>query len=221
MIKKPITYKVAVVSLAEPFNKSNLDWIDITDAMLMYQTPDGYFDFKTTTEGYFEFKVNTSFISEKILNDAWRMCNHNNINVAFNKPIALCKQINKYSTIFLIENVTCRTSRFHSNIVRVSGKLVNRLYYGTGKPINMEKNMYYASYMPGITKVIVNDPAVIVFWKDDTKTVSKCMPGETFNPEIGLSMCISKKYYECSGFENPRASFKRQLKTAKIIEKKK
>lgn len=55
----------------------------------------------------------------------------------------------------------------------------------------------------GIKDVIFNDPATIVFWVDGSKTVVKCQPGETFDPEKGLAMAISKKvlgndygYYE-------------------------
>ena len=55
----------------------------------------------------------------------------------------------------------------------------------------------------GIKDVIFNDPATIVFWTDGSKTVVKCQPGETFDPEKGLAMAISKKvlgndygYYE-------------------------
>jgi hypothetical protein len=47
---------------------------------------------------------------------------------------------------------------------------------------------------PPIKKVIFNDPATIVIWKDDTKTVVKCQPGDTYSKELGLAMCISKKY---------------------------
>ena len=55
---------------------------------------------------------------------------------------------------------------------------------------------YVPSYMrvtPGIRKVIYNDPATIVFWNDGTKTVVKCMEGDTFSREMGLAMCICKK----------------------------
>lgn len=48
-------------------------------------------------------------------------------------------------------------------------------------------------FMPKIKKVIFNDPATIVFWGDDTKTVVKCTEGDEFNPEFGLAMAISKK----------------------------
>lgn len=54
----------------------------------------------------------------------------------------------------------------------------------------------------GIEKVIFNDPATIVLWKDGTKTVVKA-EDEEFDEEKGLAMAISKKalgnkgnYYE-------------------------
>ena len=43
-----------------------------------------------------------------------------------------------------------------------------------------------------IEKVIFNDPATIVFWKDGTKTVVKAS-NEEFDPEKGLAMAIAKK----------------------------
>jgi hypothetical protein len=45
-----------------------------------------------------------------------------------------------------------------------------------------------------IKKVIFNNPATIVVWNDGTKTVVKCQPGDEFNKELGLAMCIAKKY---------------------------
>ena len=43
-----------------------------------------------------------------------------------------------------------------------------------------------------ITNVIFNEPATIVFWSDDTKTIVKAQD-EAFDPEKGLSMAITKK----------------------------
>lgn len=43
-----------------------------------------------------------------------------------------------------------------------------------------------------IKKVIFNNPATIVFWADDTKTVVKA-ENEEFDPEKGLAMAIAKK----------------------------
>ena len=62
---------------------------------------------------------------------------------------------------------------------------------------------------PRITKVIFNDPATIVFWADDTKTVVKCDNKERYDPEKGLAMAISKKALGNQG--NYYNEFKRWL----------
>lgn len=48
-------------------------------------------------------------------------------------------------------------------------------------------------YPMNIEKVIFNDPATIVIWKDGSKTVVKAQDGETYDPEKGLAMAICKK----------------------------
>ncbi len=48
---------------------------------------------------------------------------------------------------------------------------------------------------PCITKVIYNNPATIVWWSDGIKTVVRCQPGDTYSPETGLAMAISKRVY--------------------------
>lgn len=48
---------------------------------------------------------------------------------------------------------------------------------------------------PEIERVIFNGPATIVFWNDGTKTVVKCMEGEEFDEEKGISMAFMKKLY--------------------------
>ena len=44
-----------------------------------------------------------------------------------------------------------------------------------------------------LDRVVYNDPATIVFWSDGTKTVVKCSPKDTYDPEKGLLLCIAKK----------------------------
>lgn len=44
-----------------------------------------------------------------------------------------------------------------------------------------------------IKKVVYSNPATIVFWSDDTKTVSKCHGGDKYSPEAGLAICVNKK----------------------------
>ena len=46
--------------------------------------------------------------------------------------------------------------------------------------------------VPYIKRVISNDPATIVIWSDNTKTVVKA-ENEAFDPEKGLAMAIAKK----------------------------
>lgn len=52
---------------------------------------------------------------------------------------------------------------------------------------------------PSIKKVIFNYPATIVIWSDGTKTVVKCQPGDVYSKELGLAMCISKKFLGNAG----------------------
>jgi hypothetical protein len=44
-----------------------------------------------------------------------------------------------------------------------------------------------------IKDVIFNNPATIVLWEDGTKTVVKCQPGDIYDKEMGLALCIAKK----------------------------
>lgn len=50
-----------------------------------------------------------------------------------------------------------------------------------------------------IDRVIFNDPATIVLWKDGTKTVVKCQEGDTYSEETGLALCVMKKVYGNKG----------------------
>ena len=47
--------------------------------------------------------------------------------------------------------------------------------------------------IPGIDKVIFNNPATIVFWTDGEKTVVKAQNDEPYDPEKGLAMAITKR----------------------------
>ena len=53
-----------------------------------------------------------------------------------------------------------------------------------------------------IKKVIFNDPAVIIIWKDGTKTSVVCQEGETFDKEKGLALAILKHQFGNIGYYN-------------------
>lgn len=44
-----------------------------------------------------------------------------------------------------------------------------------------------------IKRVVYSNPATVVFWSDDSKTVCKCHGGDKYNPETGLVLCMLKK----------------------------
>lgn len=53
--------------------------------------------------------------------------------------------------------------------------------------------------IPQIKKVIFNDPATIVFWGDGSKTVVKAQDNDDYDPEKGLTMAITKKWFGNKG----------------------
>lgn len=60
-----------------------------------------------------------------------------------------------------------------------------------------------------IKKVIFNDPATIIIWKDGKKTVVKAGEGEEYDPEKGLAMAIAK--YALGNEGNYYETFKKWL----------
>ena len=74
---------------------------------------------------------------------------------------------------------------------------INKLY-GTGLTVLSP----YQKAMSRIKNVIFNDPATIVFWSDGAKTVVKCGKDDTFDPEKGLTMAISKYFFDNAGYFN-------------------
>ena len=50
-----------------------------------------------------------------------------------------------------------------------------------------------------INRVMFRNPATVVFWSDGTKTVVRCQPGDVYNPDTGLALCVAKKYFGNTG----------------------
>ena len=74
----------------------------------------------------------------------------------------------------------------------------NGFDYGLFDCVTTAKLLGYSTTakMPSIKKVIFHNPATIVYWNDNSKTVVKCKEGDTFDKEKGLALCISKKLLE-------------------------
>lgn len=60
-----------------------------------------------------------------------------------------------------------------------------------------------------IKKIIFNDPATIIIWGNDDKTIVKCGEGETYDPEKGMAMAIAKHFLGDKG--NYYETFKKWL----------
>ena len=70
---------------------------------------------------------------------------------------------------------------------------IDAMCYVTDDMISLSKTYDNMFKKDTPKKVIFNDPATIVYWKDGTKTVVKA-EDEPFDPEKGLAMAIAKKY---------------------------
>lgn len=70
-------------------------------------------------------------------------------------------------------------------IYRENGFRINKLY--------IDDIFRGITCLPTIKKVIYNNPATIIFWADDTKTVVQCQEGDDYDPEKGLAIAIAKK----------------------------
>ncbi|MBR1703131.1 MAG: hypothetical protein IJ716_14485 [Lachnospiraceae bacterium] len=70
-------------------------------------------------------------------------------------------------------------------VIDVKGKLT-KIFGGVQDCIPSSNGMPYE-------KIIFNDPATIVIWKDGTKTIVKCQPGEVYDKEKGVALCFMKK----------------------------
>lgn len=53
----------------------------------------------------------------------------------------------------------------------------------------------YKPVKPEVNRIIFNDPATIVFWKDGTKTVVKVSDSESYSPYYGFLAALAKKIY--------------------------
>ena len=62
------------------------------------------------------------------------------------------------------------------------------------------------TFIPEIERVIFNDPATIVIFKNGEKIVVKRTEDDEFNPEAGLAMAIARKYI------GSRTAFKKLVK---------
>lgn len=116
--------------------------------------------------------------------------------------IAMSKGTN---TVYQIEEME-RAHPYRSRTVRDFEETMRRRF-SSCRP-SFERDL--RCFDPKIKDVIFNNPATIVIWNDDTKTVVKCGEGDTYSKETGLAMCIAKKFLGNKG--NFNDTFKKWIK---------
>ena len=57
----------------------------------------------------------------------------------------------------------------------------------------MQELIVTTNYKLKIKRVIYNDPATIILWRDGTKTVVKCDKDDKYDPEKGFLLCVLKR----------------------------
>ena len=92
----------------------------------------------------------------------------------------------------------CKCERNNGNrVVKVKtvnvGDIIASIFAAATESDNVASSKKCIDLDKEIDRVVFNDPATIVFWKDGTKTVTKCHNGDVFNKETGLAMCIVRK----------------------------
>lgn len=106
-----------------------------------------------------------------------------------------------------VDDMYPEVAKYCENDIAATKETVNNIYGISGH--------IPAAYFK-IEKVIYNDPATIVFWKDGTKTVVKACEDDEYDPEKGLAMAISKKALGNKG--NYYETFKKALPKEDIRE---
>lgn len=99
-----------------------------------------------------------------------------------------CTEIHILDNCFIYGSSPCK---LNIKKIKYVGEKAENMFIDDYLPV---KDLY-RNFQVTPERVIYNDPATIVFWKDGTKTVVKCMEGDTYNPEVGLAMCVCKKLY--------------------------
>lgn len=107
--------------------------------------------------------------------------------------LKICSNCKHRDGIFFVGNTRCsECSRDHflwesrTDIADLAEKEVRKWLVGIDNA-----NKLITKPIPD--RVIYNDPATIIIWKDGSKTVVKCMEGDEYDPEKGFAMAYLKK----------------------------
>lgn len=78
----------------------------------------------------------------------------------------------------------------YNNAVVGNSETINELIKGMKGDNMFEYKIRFV--ISDVKKVIINDPATIILWKDGSKTVVKCTENDEFDPEKGILLALVK-----------------------------
>lgn len=99
------------------------------------------------------------------------------------------------TTIDITEDISFGGSSFVSQLMQAYSEHNNldTLYIRCRPPFAFIRDDEDEKVDFDIKRVIFNEPATIVLWKDGTKTVVKCGKDDVYDKEKGLALCFMKK----------------------------
>ena len=91
-------------------------------------------------------------------------------------------------TMVMTTSNSITTPNVLASHISTVNKILNDEYKYSGKLPFINPDVY-------IKEVVYSDPATIIFWSDNTKTVCKCRYPDTYSKETGLTLCVLKKIF--------------------------
>lgn len=101
---------------------------------------------------------------------------------------------------------TCRHVRYSDHVN--PNRLKSKFYFFSG----VRKDILH------IRRIIFNDPATIVFWKDGEKTIVKRTDDDIFNPEKGICLALCKRLIFALGIEKNYYKILKQIALGDISD---
>ena len=80
-------------------------------------------------------------------------------------------------------------SRRYENILKAQSDLIQKA--GDLEQENASLKKRQVSFMP--KDIVFDNPEILVQWEDESMTLMKCEPGDTFSKEAGVALAICKK----------------------------
>ena len=75
---------------------------------------------------------------------------------------------------------------------------LRKIMDGSNETLNVRVIREDIIMLDKVKKIIINPPCTIIIWKDNTKTMVRCRPEDTFDAEKGIAMCFMRKMFNSS-----------------------